>query len=118
MTAHLRQVEFLTTGHTHNDVDGVFGILSQLLRREDAWTPHEMQEIFKRCVVKSAEQQHRMAGMQEEGRTASAAGIARVVEVKAVPNFQKVYSWQVSYNPIQAAEIQGRCCSLRRRRAG
>ena len=76
--------------------DGVFGVTNQIMSREDVYKPAEMHDVFGRAVVSSAKKRHQMAGVQEDARVADTVGISRVVEVPAIPDFESVYSWQVS----------------------
>ena len=39
-------MNFLPVGHTHEDIDGLFGVLSTKLSKTDVFTPHEMIDLF------------------------------------------------------------------------
>lgn len=87
------QVEFFVPGHTHNDVDAAFGQLSQKLQRNDAWTPAEMHSLFMESAEKAS---NLISSTAADGMQESSSRTVRVVEVASVPNFQELYSWQVT----------------------
>ena len=40
------QINFLMVGHTHEDIDGLFGILANKLQNQNAFTPNDMNALF------------------------------------------------------------------------
>lgn len=43
----LYQVIYLPVGHTHEDIDVLFGVLASKLLRCDAFTPERMMQLFR-----------------------------------------------------------------------
>ena len=84
------QANFLVSGHTHIDVDGLFGSLSNLLKRQDVWTPAEMMAAFRESVKLVAD------SMKDRGFTAvqddSVNPECRVQLIETVPNFDAIYN--------------------------
>ena len=39
-------MNFLMVGHTHEDIDGLFGVLSHKLAHQNAFTPAAMESLF------------------------------------------------------------------------
>ena len=89
------QVNFLRVGHTHNDVDGDFGSISSTLRRQDALVPHEMEEVYRNSVAKSVTAR---SGRKTPMNTllSSTSKSSEAVMVESVPDFEAVYSHEVS----------------------
>lgn len=47
MTLHaILQINFLMVGHTHEDIDGLFGLMASKLKNMNAFTPSDMNAIF------------------------------------------------------------------------
>ena len=92
----LPQANFLVTGHTHIDVDGIFGAFSNFLKRHDVLTDMEMQTLFERAVKLVADE------MQNRGFTTvrddSVNPKARVMLVETVPDFEPIYNSRVGHH--------------------
>ena len=92
--------EFLMVGHTHEDIDGLFGVLSHKLG--NAFTPHEMASLL-------LEAQRSAARIDLPGEDRSGTGIdhghlptdgfdSRIT--KCVPNWMKFFVVIVSFCKI------------------
>ena len=40
------QINFLMVGHTHEDIDGLFGVLAHKLQNQNAFTTNDMNALF------------------------------------------------------------------------
>ena len=87
------QMNFLMVGHTHEDIDGLFGVLSHKLQNRHAFTPKEMADLL-------LEAQRAASKVDLRGDDRSGTGIdhghlptdgfdSRIVD--CVPNWQKFF---------------------------
>lgn len=53
----LTQINFLMVGHTHEDIDGLFGVLAHKLQNQNAFTTTDMNDLFAQAG-KSASNDH------------------------------------------------------------
>ena len=96
------QMNFLESGHTHIDVDGVFGILSQKLQRQDAWTLDEMMSLFEESAAAHADKTKKMAEAGKgDDRMADSIAKATALYLESVPDFKALYN-MVQISPSES----------------
>lgn len=57
------QLNFLMVGHTHEDIDGLFGVLSSKLRNQNAFTTLDMNALFAEAGKSASQSKDRRSGL-------------------------------------------------------
>lgn len=82
----------MTPGHTHEDIDGMFGTFSSYLLRHDVLTIDDMMRAFEAAISNKAEKDSRA---DTEDSSVYMSAVASVF-VSSVPDFQKIFSHKAS----------------------
>ena len=82
-------MNFLESGHTHNDVDGGFGCLSGKLRVNDAWTKEEMEDMYRAACTNANNRDCTKSFVAKD--IAEKTSRHEAVQLLSVPNFTAIY---------------------------
>lgn len=108
------QIGFMTPGHTHEDIDALFGVLARLLQNRDALTIPDMTEAWEYIIARRAEAQSTDEDVDDsEVETPLAA--TQSVMLTAIPNFAELYAPQVQLlcmMPQLSIPVRSKCTLL------
>lgn len=79
----------MTPGHTHEDIDAIFGILARWLKLVDALTIDDMMKAYVHCIRHRAEQMSIEAAKEDPTKTLAATS---TVLVPSVPDFNSIFN--------------------------
>ena len=88
------QVGFMTPGHTHEDIDALFGVLARLLQNRDVLTIPDMMAAWEYIIARKAEAQSVDEDVGVSGVETPLA-TAESVMLTCIPDFWALYSPQV-----------------------
>ena len=57
------QIDFLMVGHTHEDIDGLFGVLAHKLQNQNAFTTNDMNALFAQAGKSASDAMGGRAGV-------------------------------------------------------